>query len=385
MDKVICPVCGFAGHSIESHFIGGNTACCKITKDEFVSRFPDFKMTSDAFDGALMKLQTEPISDLHAPEEKKPIVLEDLRELTPCEYDVSNLFGFKLKKKMNVTGFREKTSYVPDIDPNYIFSKKVTMEVVLGLNTNRPVMLHGPTGSGKTTLIEQIAARINYPVMKINHHADMYSYDILGQKVVENGDMKFEYGPLPFAMQRPFIYIQDEWDALNPEIALQYQAVLERRHDGRLGNLVLSANAGEKIEASKHFRIIATSNTCGLGDDTGHYQGTQIQNLAFISRFLLRTKLEYLEPAEEKKVIAKKFPKLTEEETSAFTTVSNKIRKQYEGGVLNVPFSLRDLINWIDLYLMTGKADSSIKMACTSILPFSDATAIHEIVQRYFS
>ncbi|MFO7970995.1 MAG: Hint domain-containing homing endonuclease [Desulfobacterales bacterium] len=239
--------------------------------------------------------------------------------------------------------------------------------------------------SGKSTLIEQIAARINYPVMRVNHHKDMYSYDIVGQKKIEDGKTAFEYGPAPIAMQQPMIYIMDEWDATNPEVALLYQSLLERKLDGeRLGDLVLTANSGQRIESHPKFRIVATSNTTGLGDDSGYYQGTEVQNIAFISRFLLRVKLDYMDQKREAALLTKKFPALDKEEANGFAKVANLIRKRFEAGELNVPYSIRDLINWVDLFLMIGDASKAMQYSCSSILPYSDEKIISEIVQRVF-
>lgn len=240
--------------------------------------------------------------------------------------------------------------------------------------------------SGKSSLVEQVAARINYPVMRVNHHKDMYSYDIVGQKKIEDGETAFEYGPAATAMRQPMVLIMDEWDATNPEVALLYQSLLERKSDGsRLGNLVLTANGGERLESDPMFRIVATSNTTGLGDDKGYYQGTEVQNIAFVSRFLLRVKLDYMDKKQETEMLKRKFSELSDEEAGGFAKVAHMIRKRFEAGELNVPYSVRDLINWVDLYLMVGDAQKAMQFSCTSILPYGDEKIISEIVQRTFS
>lgn len=369
--KIVCKACGHQAHDLKPHFIGGRDGGCSVTEKEYLERFPGAELVSELFKRKLSEMRSSKSLN---------------NTLTVKQYSIHKTFGIAMGKDAMIDGFVERSPNVPDIDPEYQFPLEATKIILVGLTTNRPTMVHGPTGSGKSTLIEQIAARINYPVLRVNHHKDMYSYDIVGQKKIEGGETKFEYGPAPIAMRQPMILIMDEWDATNPEVALLYQSLLERRHDGsRLGNLVLTANSGERIEAHPRFRIVATSNTTGLGDEKGYYQGTEVQNIAFISRFLLRVKLDYMDIKQETELLRKKFPALSADEAAAFAKTASLIRKRFEAGELNVPYSIRDLINWADLYLMIGDAAQAMRFSCTSILPYSDEKVISEIVQRTFS
>lgn len=375
MDQPItCKVCGFTSHNLKPHFIGGREPSCSVTLQEYQDRYPTARVTSELFDRKLAEMIQ---NKRHA--EAAEV---DIMNLTVAEFNIKENFGIDMGSMETVTGFAERHTLVPEIDPEYQFPPEATKIILLGLRLNKPTMVHGPTGSGKTTLIEQIAARINYPVMRINHHVDMYSYDIVGQMKVKDGNTDYEPGPLPFSMVRPILMIMDEWDAINPEIGMMYQPVLERRHDGRLGNLILTAAGGAKVTSHPQFRIIATSNTCGLGDDKGHYQGTQIQNLAFVSRFQLRVKLDYLEQKHEMKILKKKFPTISDDEAKMLTETAKKIREQYEAGRLDVPYSLRDLINWAELYVLMGDAKKAMTYSCTSILPFQDSKTVQELIQR---
>jgi len=372
---ITCKVCGMTCHNLKPHFIGERNASCTVTLAEYQNRYPDAPLYSEIFKKKLDELVAK----------KQPPVRSagvDILKMTVQEYPLKELFNVEMGTMRTIYGFKERHELVPEIDPEYQFPPEATKIALLGLRLNKPTMIHGPTGSGKTTLAEQIAARINMPVMRINHHSDMYSYDIAGQMKVIDGETRFEHGPLPFAMQRPIMLIMDEWDAINPEIGMMYQPVLERRPDEILGSIILTAAGGEKVDSHPMFRIVATSNTCGLGDDKGHYQGTQIQNLAFVSRFQLRVKLDYLKPEHEQKILEKKFPKLSTDEFKLLTKTAAKIREQYEGGRLDVPYSLRDLINWTELYVLLGDAQKAMTYSCTSILPFSDAKTVSEIVQR---
>jgi cobaltochelatase CobS len=374
MNKPIaCQVCGFIGHDLRPHFEGGRSASCSVTLAEYQVRYPGKPVTSNLFDSKLADIQA--IRKTSAP---------DIMALTPTEYDPKTTFGIDMGDKIRVPGFVQRHGLVPDIDPGYQFAEEATKIAILGLVLNKPTMIHGPTGSGKTTLIEQICARINYPCVRINHHADMYAFDIIGQLQVKNGETVFKNGPLPFAMERPIVLIMDEWDAINPEIGMMYQPVLERQPDGRLGSLLLTASGenDKKVVAHKGFRVVATSNTTGLGDDKGLYQGTQVQNLAFVSRFQLRVKLDYLSPEVEAQVLGKKFPGLTKVEKERLTKTAVKIREQHEAGKLEAPYSLRDLLNWTEIYTLCGDAGKAMGHTYSSVFPFQTAKTISEIVQR---
>jgi cobaltochelatase CobS len=367
MSKIVCKECGWTGHNLKPHFRDGREPRCSMTLDEYQAAYPEAPIMSELFQAKLEALR-EKHGDMC---------------LTIKEFDPKAVFGVTMGD-FKLTGFVERTRWVPEIDPDYVFPEEATRVILLGLQTNRPTLVHGPTGSGKSTLIEQIAARINYPLIRINHFTDMYASNILGQKVAINGQTLYEYGALPFSMQRPMIYLGDEWDVINPETAFVYQSVLERRHTGTLGSVVLTDNSNEKIDSHPLFRFIATSNTCGLGDDKGHYQGTQLQNLAFISRFQMRIKLDYLPERIEMNILKKRFPALMDKELKAFITVAHKIRELYEKGEINVPYSTRDLINWTEIYMIGGDPQKAMVYTCTSILPFADAKKIEEIIQRTF-
>ncbi len=372
--RIACKVCGHLSHNLRPHFIGEREPSCTVTLAEYQKRYPDASITSPMFD--------KKMAEVAAQKKAETLAEVDIHQLTPMEFPLKSTFGIDMGMMETILGFKERHPLVPEIDPEYKFPDEATKIVLLGLHLNKPTMVHGPTGSGKTTMLEQIAARINYPVLRINHHTDMYSYDIVGQKEIREGETVFEYGPLPFSMERPILLIMDEWDAINPEIGMMYQPVLECRHDNRLGNIVLTAAGGKKVTSHPMFRIVATSNTCGLGDDKGHYQGTQIQNLAFVSRFQLRVKLDYLTEAHEKSILRKKFPALSDDELKMLTETAVKIREQYESGRIDLPYSLRDLINWAELYVLLGDAKKAMNYSCTSILPFQDAKTVMELIQR---
>jgi len=363
--KIRCEVCGHEAHNLRIHFKDEAEKICKASYLEYVQQFPDAPIWSDAY-------------------VKK---LEQVRGhgLTEILYDTEKAFGVPFGRDNKIMGFAERTEYVPPINPDFVFPVEHTKIVFLALRMNKPMMLIGPTGSGKTDLVQQVAARLNWPCLTLGHFRDMYSFHIMGQPKVINKQTVFLYGPLPFSMQRTMILILDEWDALDPGLGFIYQKVLEKRPDGRLGNLIIPDNGNEVILAHRNFRIFATSNTNGIENDRGLYQGTQVQNISFSNRFQIKQQVGYLPKEVEIQMLTKKYPTLSDFERPLFVDVANRVREQFAAGELNLPFSIRDLFNWVDMYQTTGgHAVRAIKLAYTNILPFEDAKVVEELVQRTF-
>jgi cobaltochelatase CobS len=368
--KVRCEVCGYSAHDLRPHFVGGRLESCSVSLKEYQAKFAS-PVTSKLFDAKLVEL-------------RKKAEKSDA-ELTSTLFDTMALFGLTFGKDNLFPGFIERTEHVPDIDPRYLFPEYETRALLMGLMENKPTMVHGPTGTGKTMLVLQVAARLNYPVLRIQHHSDMYAFAIEGQMRVANGETSFQEGPLPFAMQQAMILVLDEWDAIQPEIAFLYQSVMERKNGGsNLGSLTLTSDNNRVVRSHPQFRIVATSNTTGMGDSKGHYQGTQLQNFAFISRFLCRIYLGYMTKEQETKILQDNYPILKKKEAEGFAKTAKLIRDQYEAGELNAPFSTRDLTNWVEWYIKTASPDKAMKVAYSSIFPFADGKKIEEIVQRIF-
>lgn len=364
--KLKCPVCDYEGHNLKTHFKDGPQPACRLTSEEFEQEFPRAVIFSDELFAQLEKVRGY--------------------GLTPTSYDSMQLFGIPFGKDNLIPGFAEMSERVPQLIPDFVFHEEYLKCILVALTYNKPAMFVGPTGCGKTDMLRQVAARIRWPIIRINHHRDVYEHNIVGQKIVVNKSTEFEYGPLPTAMKGPHILILDEWDSLLPEIAFLYQPVLERGADGRLGDLCVTSNGGEVISSHQFFRVFATSNTNGIMDEKGIYAGTNVQNYAFINRFLLKKKIDYLPESTEGHILKLKYPDLREEEISAFTKTSKLIREQFQSGNLNTPFSIRDLINWVDFYvnIVGGDAAKAVRYAYTDILPYEDTKVIEELILKNF-
>ena len=182
------------------------------------------------------------------------------------KFEVSETFG--IDSKLSVKGFKEKTAWVPEIDEGYIFDKDTTLSILAGFNHNRRVMIQGFHGTGKSTHIEQVAARLNWPCVRINLDSHISRIDLLGKDAIKLKDGKqiteFQEGLLPWSIQNPVALVFDEYDAGRPDVMFVIQRILEV--EGKL--TLLDQNKVIKPHAS--FRLFATTNTVGLGDMTGY-------------------------------------------------------------------------------------------------------------------
>ena len=247
--------------------------------------------------------------------------------------------------------------------------------------------------TGKTSIIEQVAARINYSVFKISFDACLTRNDLVGEWVVKKGDMTYQRGILPVAMSTPgTIIILDEWDTINADTSFVIQRLLQRE-DGKL--LLLEKGADEDgdievVELHPDNVIIATANTCGQGDDTGLYaHGTRVQNYAQLNRFGITIRMSWLKPEDEENMLMKKFSKyqpeaLKQHEATAFVKCVNKVRDGFANHQLSVPLSTRDLINWVEKYLLIGNPHVAAKYCFINRMSIEDGEVCKSIVQRAF-
>ena len=211
---------------------------------------------------------------------------------------------FNINTKMLTKGFEEKTEWVPEIDEGYIFDKDTTLSILAGFNHNRRVMVQGFHGTGKSTHIEQIAARLNWPCVRINLDSHISRIDLLGKDVIKLKDGKqiteFQEGMLPWSIQNPVALVFDEYDAGRPDVMFVIQRILEV--EGRLTLL----DQNKVIKPHPSFRLFATTNTVGLGDVTGLYHGTQQINQGQMDRWHILSSLNYLDENQELKVVLSK-------------------------------------------------------------------------------
>ncbi len=262
------------------------------------------------------------------------------------EIDVRDVFG--IDSDMKVRGFYESNERVPEIDPTYKFDPDTTLAILAGFQYNRRVLIQGYHGTGKSTHIEQVAARLNWPCVRVNLDSHISRIDLIGkdQIKIDKGIQytEFQEGILPWALRNPTAIVFDEYDAGRADVMFVIQRVLEI--DGKLTLL----DQNEVIDPHPYFRLFATANTIGLGDTTGLYHGTQQINQAQMDRWTLVATLNYLSHDAEAAIILSKAPHYNTDRgrkiISQMVNVADLTRTAFMNGDLSTVMSPRSVISW---------------------------------------
>ena len=257
---------------------------------------------------------------------------------------------FGIDSDIEVNAFSKKTDYVPDIDKTYKFDKDTTLAILSGFTFNKRVLVQGYHGTGKSTHIEQIAARLNWPCIRINLDSHVSRIDLIGKDsiVIKDGKQvtEFKEGILPWSIQNPIALVFDEYDAGRPDVMFVIQRVLEAE-----GNFTL-LDKNKVIKQNKYFRLFATSNTVGLGDTTGLYHGTQQINQGQMDRWNIVTTLNYLALEKEMEIILGKNKSLDnnkgKEKVANMIKVATLTRKGFMAGDISTVMSPRTVLHWAE-------------------------------------
>ena len=308
----------------------------------------------------------------------------DIKKLETDEECFSDkIFG--IKKKISLRRFSKKTNLVPQIDKDYVFDEKTTIAILLGLIHNKKVLLQGLHGTGKSTHIEQIAARLNWPCVRINLDSHISRIDLLGKDAIILKDNKqvtiFKEGILPWSIQNPVMLVFDEYDAGRPDVMFVIQRVLEAS-----GKLTL-LDQNKVINPHKFFRIFATCNTIGLGDTSGIYHGTQQINQGQLDRWNIISTLNYLKPEIEEKIIKKKvkvFSKNNKKEIQLIVKLANLTREGFKNSDISVLMSPRTSLTWAENSEIFGDIDYAFKITFLNKCEENDQLIVNEYYQRCF-
>lgn len=289
--------------------------------------------------------------------------------------------GKEVPRDREVFGYSEASPHTPEIVPGYVFPKDDTLAILMGIAGKDPMLLVGHTGTGKTSLIEQIAARLNYGVIKISFDGAVTRHDLIGEWIIKGKEMSFQYGVIPLGFRMPgTIILLDEWDAQNEETAFVLQRPLQKED-----RKIFVVETNKLIPMHEDNVIIATANTNGQGDDTGLYsQGTRVQSYAQLNRFHVTVRLNYLEAPQEKEMLAAYYPDLDNDEIDSLVTAVNKVRDGFANGMISVPLSTRDLINWSDKYIKFGDAMKAARYCFLNRMSMEDAKVCEGLIQRSF-
>ena len=288
---------------------------------------------------------------------------------------------------MQVPAFSHKSDYVPELDSTYKFDFETTYAILAGFAYNRRVMIQGYHGTGKSTHIEQVAARLNWPCIRINLDSHVSRIDMIGKDaiVLQDGKQvtKFREGLLPWALQRPVALVFDEYDAGRPDVMFVIQRVLEV--DGKLTLL----DQSKIIRPHNHFRLFATANTVGLGDTTGLYHGTQQINQGQMDRWSMVTTLNYLPREVEEAIVLAKVPAYNtpdgKQRIAAMVAVADLTRKGFVNGDISTLMSPRTVIAWADnATIFADDMARAFKMTFLNKCDETERPIIAEFYQRAF-
>ena len=294
--------------------------------------------------------------------------------------------AFGLDLDMEVPGFATADEHVPESDPAYVFDPTVTRAILVGFAHNRRVLLTGHHGTGKSTHIEQVAARLNWPVMRVNLDGHLGRSDLLGKEalVVRDGHQVTEFrdGILPWALQRNVALVLDEYDAGRPEVMFVLQRLLEAA-----GKLTLLEQS-RVIRPHAGFRLFATANTVGLGDSSGLYHGTQMLNQAQLDRWSIVATLDYLPPDREVAILLGRLTPYSGPRGRAtldsMVRVANLTRAAFVNGDLSTVMSLRTTLTWAENAILFGNIALAFQLTFLNRCDEQERATVAEFYQRVF-
>ncbi|KUO58704.1 MAG: cobalamin biosynthesis protein CobS [Alphaproteobacteria bacterium BRH_c36] len=305
--------------------------------------------------------------------------------LPDIEVSVRQLFG--IDSDLQVPAYSQTDEHVPDLDPDYLFNKDVTLAILAGFKHNRRVMVQGYHGTGKSTHIEQVAARLNWPCVRVNLDSHVSRIDLVGKDAIVLKDGKqvteFREGILPFALQSNTALVFDEYDAGRPDVMFVIQRVLEV--SGRLTLL----DQSRVIRPHKAFRLFATTNTIGLGDTSGLYHGTQQLNQGQLDRWSIVVTLNYLPHDDEVGIVLSKVKSFAKNEekrqaVSNMVRVADLTRQAFINGDLSTVMSPRTVMTWAENAEIFGDIGFAFRLTFLNKCDELERPIVAELYQRCF-
>ncbi len=296
---------------------------------------------------------------------------------------VRDLFGIDLD--LEVPAFSESSEHVPVVDEDYRFDQDTTLAILAGFAHNRRVMIQGYHGTGKSTHIEQVASRLNWPCIRVNLDSHISRIDLIGKDAIVLEDGKqvtaFREGILPWALQNPVALVFDEYDAGRPDVMFVIQRILEV--EGKLTLL----DQNKVIVPHSHFRLFSTTNTIGLGDTTGLYHGTQQINQGQMDRWSVVSTLNYLDHEAECEIVAGKVKEYASDDEgkrviSSMVSVADLTRKGFVNGDLSIVMSPRTVLTWAQNAEIFGNIGFAFKLTFLNKCDELERPIVAEYYQR---
>ena len=304
--------------------------------------------------------------------------------LPDMKISVRQVFG--IDSDIEVPAYSEPNEYVPDYDPDYLFDRNTTLAILAGYAHNRRVMVTGYHGTGKSTHIEQVAARLNWPLVRVNLDSHISRIDLVGKDaiVIRDGAQVTEFrdGILPWALQNNVALVFDEYDAGRPDVMFVIQRVLEVS-----GKLTL-LDQNRVIRPHPAFRLFATANTVGLGDTSGLYHGTQQINQGQMDRWSIVTTLNYLPHDKEVDIVLAKAKQYSGEEgratVSKMVRVADMTRSAFINGDLSTVMSPRTVLTWAENAQIFGDIGFAFRVTFLNKCDELERALVAEFYQRCF-
>ncbi len=312
--------------------------------------------------------------------------MTSLSTLKKPDIKISVKQTFGLDTKMEIDAFSKKNEFVPKIDQNYKFDRDTTLAILSGFAFNKRVLVQGFHGTGKSTHVEQVAARLNWPCVRVNLDSHVSRIDLIGKDAIVLRDGKqiteFKEGILPWSIQNPVALVFDEYDAGRPDVMFVIQRVLESE-----GNFTL-LDKNKVINQHEYFRMFATTNTVGLGDTTGLYHGTQQINQGQMDRWNIVTTLNYLPFEKELDIILSKNKSYNstegKEEISNMIKVADLTRKGFVNGDISTVMSPRTVLHWAENTSIFSDHGYAFRVTFLNKCDETEKKIISEYYQRCF-
>jgi cobaltochelatase CobS len=388
-NKIECRRCKKLCHAIRAHLLNDHEG--DMTVEEYEAQYPGAPVMSAIARAEFDKKLAASKPAVAAP---APSVIAD--PSTKASGDVNlplhEVFGLpavggavsaKGKKPIPIAVLGdspETADMVPDLDPNYVFNVEMLRSVMLAVEMRIPMFLWGHSGTGKTTLFEQVCARTRRPMLRVQHTINMEEEHIVGGWRLRGGQTVFELGPLALAMKLGLFYLADEYDFGRPEVLSVYQPVLE-------GKPLVIKEADQEhrvIRPHKNFRIGATGNTNGTGDESGLYQGTSIQNAANFERFGIVEQMPYMDKELETRLIAQQ-ARIAIPMAAKLVDYATKIRDEFASSVISAPISPRSLIYAARIGTLRDNMREGLEKAYINRLSATEREIAGQTAQRHFT
>lgn len=382
LETIACEVCGAEVHSIELHL---KKVHPDVSLAEYAIKHPLAPLLSPRAqkivdDDIAKKAVLKPLTMHHAAvaEFRSPSVKQNIQDLFEITETVANARGIPNQiTVMNPTA--EVEQYVPDVDSGHVWDVETLKNMAMALELSYPMYLFGHKGTAKTTSFEQLAARTRRALLRVQHTIGTEESHILGQWTIQEGQTRFELGPLALAMKHGWVYLADEYDFALPSVLAVYQPVLEGK------SLVIKEadHANRIIKPHPNFRFWANGNTNGAGDQSGLYPGTTVQNSANYDRFGMVIEMKYMDAVKEAQIVVNRSG-ISPQEATKLVGFANDIRRQFEARKISDTISTRGLIFIANIGLRRGSMSLGVQLSFANKLTAVDRAVVTGIAQRLY-